>query len=235
MKMKTSMVSKIQAIFRGFNYRKNNLPNAIKRVKQYLEQERVVCSKSSDDGRTNSCFDELKVIKILAALKEFQHRLWVPEKRHWFDIAIKDYRHGWLPINIKSTTTKNSDNIGNLTTCVYALTNYDINIRSSYQNGPMSRVYIDCIKNEKFNRVKKRDYYFIVMNKNNGHIIANSLKGLVHLTPNINNLPFQINWSRNPTFAYKSLKNVIDMVNQAFITPKPSWRETFLKEMRGLK
>jgi len=35
-------------------------------------------------------------------------------------------------------------------------------------------------------------------NKNNlNDIIINSVKGLIHLTPNINNLPFQVCWDKN--------------------------------------
>ena len=36
----------------------------------------------------------------------------------WYDILAYDYMYKWIPINIKTTTTKTSDNTGNLTMCV---------------------------------------------------------------------------------------------------------------------
>ncbi len=44
------------------------------------------------------------------------------------------------------------------------------------------------------------------MNKiNGGEIIVNSVKGISFLTPNINNLPFQVNWSKNRHFQYENI------------------------------
>ena len=31
----------------------------------------------------------------------------------WYDILIYDYQYGWLPVNIKTTTTLTSDNTAN--------------------------------------------------------------------------------------------------------------------------
>ena len=54
------------------------------------------------------------------------------------------------------------------------------------------------LKMKNYNTNRKKDYYFIVLNKTDASdIIVNSVKGLTILTPNINNLPFQVCWSKN--------------------------------------
>ena len=42
-----------------------------------------------------------------------------------------------------------------------------------------------------------RDYYILSINKNTNEVHLSSLKTLNKLTPNGNNLPFQIKWSDN--------------------------------------
>lgn len=228
------IITRIQSIFRGNKYRRNNLPNSIRSIHKYLESCKLSCSSTSQDGRTNSCLDENYIIQKLLE-SSFKERLYIPESRHWFDMAIRDFKYGWLPINIKSTTTQTADNTGNLAMCVYALTNYDMEIKSSYQNGNMSKKLIDGIINKHYNYNLKRDYYFIVINKDNSSVISNSLKGLTDLTPNINNLPFQVKWCNNKNFKYKSINEVIEMIKQAIKKPNPSWRETFLTEIRNIE
>ena len=41
----------------------------------------------------------------------------------WQEILALEYIYGWIPINIKTTTTLTSDNTGNLAMCVYSYTN----------------------------------------------------------------------------------------------------------------
>lgn len=96
--------------------------------------------------------------------------------------------YGWHPVNIKTTSTLTNDNTGNLSMCVYSYTNENLNI---YENSKMCDILFNKIKNKEYN---KKDYYFIVINKNNSKdIIVNSL---TILSPNINNLPFQICWNK---------------------------------------
>ena len=54
-----------------------------------------------------------------------------------------------------------------------------LNYFKSYYNGPMSKILISKLNNKEYNRNYKKDYYFIVINKNNtNEIIVNSIKGL---------------------------------------------------------
>ena len=173
------------------------------------------------------------VVKILEY--KYKERLYISPKRHWFDVAIYDYMYGSIPINIKSTTTKSCDNSGNLAMCVYALTNKELELNRFYNNGNMSKVLFKKIKNNKLNPYNKKDYYFVVVNKeNSSQVIVNSFKGLSKMTSNVNNLPFQIKWNDNKLFVYKKIDVVKNMFIKTIQRPKPSWKEEFLANMRTL-
>lgn len=228
-------IIKVQAMVRGFLYRINNLPNSILFIRKVINDNKIKICKTSSDGRTNSCKDEINIIKLLKKQKDLKKRLFVPKDRHWFDIAVLDYKYGWFPINIKSTTTKTADNVGNLAICAYALTNYPMDYQKSYNNGHISKVFTREIKAKNYNKNYKRDYYFIVYNKEDKTVIANSIRGLQKLTANINNLPFQVKWSDNKKFKYKHINKVVKDIIYCISKPKPSWTEIFLNEVRSIK
>jgi hypothetical protein len=60
------------------------------------------------------------------------------------------------------------------------------------------------------------------------------VKGLTHLTPNINNLPFQVCWDKNREFKYENINKKINIFIDCLKKPKPSWKEKFMKDMRSL-
>jgi hypothetical protein len=143
---------------------------------------------------------------------------------------------GFLSI-LKTTTTITSDNTGNLAMCVYAYTNeiLDIHMDKSYENGKMSEILFNKLKNNKYNTNNKKDYYFIVLNKTDASdIIINSVKGLTVLTSNINNLPFQVNWSKNKIFKYENINKKIKQFIECLQKPKLSWKEVFMSNIRTL-
>jgi hypothetical protein len=178
--------------------------------------------------------DENEIIKIL--LNQIDpSRLFIPKVRMWYDILIKDYMYGWLPVNIKSTTTLTSDNTGNLAMCVYAYTNEVMDMKQSYQNGSMSMVLVKNLKSKQYNYNTKRDYYFLVINKNiHQDVIVNSVKGLTELTPNINNLPFQVCWDKNREYKFVPIRIAIDKLLTALTRPRPSWKEKFMTDVRQI-
>ena len=187
--------------------RAKRLPLIMYKIKKHLQSQSFMFSNQNEDGRINSCIDEEKIINIL--IEKFNDRIKKPKIRMWYDILIFDYIYGWLPLNIKTTTTLTNDNTGNLSMCVYSYTNENLNIynNKSYENSKMSDVLFNKIKNKEYNKNNKRDYYFIVINKNNyNDIIVNSVKGLTILSPNINNLPFQICWNKNRNFKYENIQ-----------------------------
>lgn len=230
-----SKIIKIQKWFRGCILRLKHMPLIMYKIKDYLKLRAFQFSTQNEDGRINSCIDENEAIKLL--IEKFGEKIKKPKKRHWYDILAFDYIYGWIPINIKTTTTISSDNTGNLAMCVYAYTDeiLDIHTDKSYDNGKMSVILFNKLKNKKYNNNNKKDYYFIVLNKTDASdIIVNSVKGLVILTPNINNLPFQVCWDKNRKFRYENINKKIKLFIDSLQQPKPSWKETFMTNIRTI-
>jgi len=229
-------IIKIQKWYRGCIIRLKQLPLIMYNIKKYLKSQAFQFSNKNEDGRINSCIDEDEIIKILK--KEFNKRIKKPRIRMWYDILAYDYRYGWIPINIKTTSTLTSDNTGNLAMCVYAYTdhNLDINKSKSYNNGKMSEILFNKLKNKEYNKNNKKDYYFIVLNKKKANdIIVNSVKGLTELKSNINNLPFQVCWNNNRKFNYENINKKVKLFVDCLKKPRPSWKETFMTNIRSLK
>jgi hypothetical protein len=179
--------------------------------------------------------DEDGIITLL--VKRFGDRIKKPKTRNWFDISALDDQFGWIPINIKTTTTKTSDNTGNLAMCVQAYTNetLDIHRERTYENGKMSEILFQKLEQKQYNTIHKKDYYFIVLNKTDASdIIVNSVKGLTVLTPNVNNLPFQVCWDKNRVFTYEHINKKGKLFIDCLQKPKPSWKETFMANIRTL-
>ena len=228
-------IIQIQAWFRGSIFRLKRLPLIMYKIQNYLKLQAFQFSSQNEDGRINSCLDEVEVIILL--IEKFGARIKTPNKRHWYDILAYDYIYGWIPINIKTTTTLTSDNTGNLAMCVYAYTDevLDIHSNKSYENGKMSSILFNKLKNKEYNFINKKDYYFIVLNKTDSTtIIVNSVKGLTTLTPNINNLPFQVCWNKNRSYKYENIHKKIKQFLICLQQPKPSWQETFMSNIRDL-
>ena len=233
--IKIIKIIKIQKMFRCYIFRLKQMPLIMYKIKKYLELNAFTFSTQNEDGRINSCIDEDSLIKLL--VNKFSKKIKKPKIRMWYDILVFDYIYGWLPINIKTTSTLTSDNTGNLAMCVYAYTDeiLDIHRDKTYDNGKMSEILFDKLKNKKYNTNNKKDYYFIVLNKTDGSdIIVNSVKGLTILTPNINNLPFQVCWYKNRLFKYENIKKKIKLFIDCLQKPKPSWKETFMSNIRTL-
>ena len=216
-------------------FRLKQMPLIMYKIQKYLKSKPLQFSTQNEDGRINSCIDEDVIIQLL--IEMFGNKIKKPKIRMWFDLLAFDYMYGWIPINIKTTTTRTSDNTGNLAMCVYAYTDeiLDICRDKSYENGKMSHILFSKLKNKLYNTNNKKDYFFLVLNKTDASdIIVNSVKGLTLLTPNINNLPFQVNWSKNRSFKYENINTKIKLFVDCLQKPKPSWKEDFMSNMRTL-
>lgn len=131
-------------------------------------------------------------------------------------------------------TKLTSDNTGNLAMCLYAYTNEPIDLNKSFTNGKTSILLFNNLKNKQYNKIHKKDYYFLVLNKTSGAVIINSVKGLSVLTANSNNIPFQICWNKNKKFQYQPIhKKIMDFIT-CLQKPIPSWSETFMQNIRTL-
>jgi hypothetical protein len=205
----------------------------VKSFSEFLQSQSFCFSNQNEDGRINSCLDETEITKILE--NKFGDRiLKQKKKRWWYDILALDYKYGWIPINIKTSTTLTSDNTSNLAMCVYAYTDEVMDVHNTnYNNGKMSNILFNKLKNKKYNKNNKKDYYFLVLNKTNPKdIIVNSVKGLTVLTPNINNLPFQVCWNENRKFKHEHVSKNVKLFVDSLKKPKPSWKETFMTNVR---
>lgn len=211
------------------------LPSIMYYVQSLLRQEKMVFNKETADGRINSCMDEQTVLTFLQS-KLISEQIQIPKSRMWYDVLLKDESVGWIPVNIKTTTTNTSDNTGNLAMCVQAYTDEELDLEKSYENGKMSEVLIRKLQEGAYNRRLDKDYYFLVLNKcTPDDVIINSVLGLSVLTPNINNLPFQVCWAKNREYVAKPIELNVRMFLDCMKKPRASWKETFLCDVRKLE
>ena len=233
---KIKKIIKIQSWFRGCIYRLKHLPLIMYKIQKYIKTLVFTFSSQNDDGRINSCVDEQNIVKFL--IEKFGKRIKPASIRYWYDISAYDNMYGWIPINIKTTTMTKNDNVGNLAMCVYAYTDekLDLNRKQTYANGKMSIILFNKLKDKNYNKINKKDYYFLVLNKTNpADIIVNSVKGLTTLTSNLNNLPYQICWNKNKVFHYEPINKKIELFIQCLQKPKPSWGEKFMSNIRTIE
>ena len=231
MPVETNAAIIIQKHFRGYVTRLKRLPAILYYIHKYLSSIKYIIETKNKDGRINSCLDEDYISKKL--VERFNH-IKIPKIRMWYDILVFDYLYGWIPVNIKTTTTITHDNTGNLAMCVHTYTNEILDYDIAYKNGNMSELLITKLKSKEYNTSNRKDYYFIVINKSNNKVIVNSLKGINTLTPNINNLPFQICWKLNQDFKYDIIQNRIKQFIKCIQKPEASWREKFIQDFRLL-
>ena len=81
-------IIKIQKWFRGCIMRKKQLPLIMYKIKKYLELQAFQFCFQNQDGRTNSLFDEVEVIKLL--IEKFGERIKKAKDRMWYDILALD-------------------------------------------------------------------------------------------------------------------------------------------------
>ena len=86
--MEEKSAKTIQKNYRGQLIRRKMLPNILCIIQSYLSCIDIKSCTLSDDGRTNSCFDEDNIIDIL--IKKFPDRIKKPDIRMWYDILVKD-------------------------------------------------------------------------------------------------------------------------------------------------
>lgn len=203
------------------------LPKILLDIQKLLIISDIKISNKLDDGRNNSVIDEKTIIDILMKSK-FKNNIKLPKKRMWYDLLIDN-----MPVNIKSTTTFTCDNVGNLSLCVQAFTDYDLDYDKYYKNDVLSNILYSKIKNKEYNNNFLKDYYFIVIDKNDTqNIIVNSILGISKFRSNLSNLPFQVKWCENKEYKYTPIKLQINKFILCVQKPKQNWKEIFLQNIR---
>jgi hypothetical protein len=219
------------SFLRAYGVRKNNFPIILYIAKTILS-DNVKLSGYYSDGRLNSNDDE-KIISDKLCYYIDNTCILKAKERMWYDILLFDVTHGWIPINIKTTLGTSHDNIGNLSLCLYSYTNYEMRFDKNYSNGQIYKILINKLKNAEIN-LSLRNYYFLVVIKNTNVVIVNSMLSLSKLTPNLNNLPFQICWNNNKIIdkidVHEQIKRFLHCIKQ----PKNNWRELFINSIKNI-
>ena len=148
----------------------------------------VTINEDHEDGRVNSIADEETVIQLLE--EKYGDAVERPKAREFFDVRL--FGH---PIQIKSSSYSKgaSDNFSSKAAILYALTSLseeEIQKVRGWESFESSLLQYANEEND-------RDYYIISVNKDDSTVHLSSLKSLNKLTPNGNNLPFQIQWKNN--------------------------------------
>ena len=161
-------------------------PSELVEAVEYLNSLTIEVSENHEDGRVNSIDDEDTVIDLL--IEKYGDNIEKPPARCWWDIKVFGY-----PLNFKSSKFGSAaDNFSSKAAILYALTN-------------IPEEEVTCSSWKQFQKKLQhnssqqtpRDYYIIVLDKTTNRVYLQSLKSLNKLTPNGNNLPFQIKWKDN--------------------------------------
>lgn len=148
----------------------------------------VTINEDHEDGRVNSIADEETVIQLLE--EKYGDAVERPKAREFFDVRL--FGH---PIQIKSSSYSKgaSDNFSSKAAILYALTSLSEEEIQKVRGWESFESSLLQYANEE----NGRDYYIISVNKDDSTVHLSSLKSLNKLTPNGNNLPFQIQWKNN--------------------------------------
>jgi hypothetical protein len=169
------------------SYLKMMFPSILVEVVEFLNSVTIAVSESHEDGRVNSIDDEDTIIDLLIE-KYGAENIEKPKERNWWDVKVFGY-----PLNIKSSKYGSAaDNFSSKAAILYALTNLD----ESEVNVSSWKKFQDALKNNSTDD-NNRDYYIFTLNKVTNEVHLASLKTLAKITPNGNNLPFQIKWREN--------------------------------------
>jgi hypothetical protein len=197
-------------------------------IKEFLLNIKIKTSLNNKDGRYNSTIDEDIIIKMLRD-NGFGRDIFLTtddlglNNRHWFDIWLVNDNN---PVNIKSSSFKSADNACNFLSLLYCFSDINIDKLHLANSGKDSILFSKLLKNGFVDN--NRDYIFLVVNKNNGDVIVNSLKCLSTISINPNNLPFQINWRNNMNPIYRNIDELRSYYSNIFIkTREKDWRNRF--------
>ncbi len=160
------------------------IPTQLNEIAEFLKTNPYNLSQPLQDGRLNSSVNEEE---ILNAIKHF-FPIQLPKAREWWDFSFEE-NDIFYPVNI--TTTKTADNLNGKLGIYYAL----CGLLPTFNNEIAWEKYFQKL-HEDLGKNTDRDYYFLIINKNDPtDIFINSLKGIQTLQPN--NLPFQCKWDNN--------------------------------------
>lgn len=162
-------------------------PPILIEVVEFLNSININISENHEDGRVNSIDDEDTIIDLLIE-KYGENNVVRPKAREWWDVKVFGY-----PLQIKSSKYGSAaDNFSSKAAILYALTY----LPEDKVNVTSWKKFQEALLNNS-SKDNGRDYYIFTLNKVTNQVQLSSLKTLQKITPNGNNLPFQIKWSDN--------------------------------------
>ena len=190
----------------NYKYDKNDYPKIINDLKIYIEEniKDINFINMVKDGRVNSSIQEDLITNILNNKCFDEYKIFIPNSRWWFDFALVKDKYDFIPFNIKITTMNANDNFAGYSSIAFALSNMKMKYNKNYANNIIDKITFE---------ESKRDYWFLVINKDTKEIIINSVKGINKITPNQLNLPFQIKWMDNKIYNPKSVNETVDLIS----------------------
>ncbi|WP_027121133.1 hypothetical protein [Mycoplasma leonicaptivi] len=177
-----------------------SIENILNNIVKLLRQSDLSFDIKTGDGRIDSkLYEEVVFIEIIRnpKIKDFLLKNKInfnkTNIRDWYDISFENNEY-FIPINIKvSNLEKNqSDNLNSKLGIYYALTGKIPHFQNEIKWEDYFKELYENIQDN------NKDYYFIIINKNNSNdIFWTSLKRISSLVSNGNNLPFQCVWNNN--------------------------------------
>ena len=143
---------------------KSPIPDALLQLQDSINDAQFELAIHADDGRINSALSEKHIIEMMKERLGSENVI-EPPPRHWFDVLIHDKVWGWVPVDIKVTEMKptQNDNGANLASCVHAMTNHTLDWEANYANGKMSKIILEKFNNHDYNRNPLKDYFYFVV------------------------------------------------------------------------
>jgi len=178
----------IQRVFRGYRVRKSPIGKYVRICTTLQKLNKLVKFKATkNDGRIDSAIDENRVVDAIKTLfKPSQIRLTSAKSRCWYDIMIGD-----IPINIKITSGRASDNIFCKKGVFYTLCGTIYNEYALNYNDWFQKILEHGIVRE---RTRNLEYHFLVLFKNSGRVMFKSILDIQCLCVNPTNI-LQVNWN----------------------------------------
>lgn len=165
------------------------IPQILLDVQDYLRSIEIRLPSGGSDGRSDSSVAETTIIQHIqnsGKWHSYSPNIAGATNRHWYDIQIEDYY-----VDIKISECLRNDNTNAKGAIYWLLTG-----QTERHPIPTNKFFSSMSKNE--NPDEDRDYYYLVVNKNNTKdIFIVSLKGINVIKPNNNNPPFQAQWDKS--------------------------------------
>ena len=199
-------------------YGPERFPQQIKDARKFLNGKMEFDSTHSH-GQENSKADEKTMIRLLKDEYGEENVIKPPKKKNkkgelietrtWWDVKLFGY-----PIQIKSSDFTSADNFNCKGGILYALSQLDES-KCDYLHRKSWNKWIEALKNCR-ELDNDRDLYIFTANKKNGEVFLTSVKSLRKLTPNHNNMPFQVRWKPNIKPVPRTHEEAYDFLTDAY-------------------